>query len=120
MKNRLMPGLLILFVSACSSGSGVDSGKAMKDLTAEEQKTICQWYSDETGGAKETQCGALTFSPQTVDECVAEDLSTVAATCTVATVEACVDAMAGDPCQLFTAEDCKAYANCMSSDQGNS
>jgi hypothetical protein len=93
-----------LALAACTSNpdnSGIDQNKKLNALTADERMNFCTWSVTEEGGeGKKTQCGPnSSTSVQPVTSCTA-DLSKLPATCavTVGQAEACIKAVAKDPC----------------------
>lgn len=119
---KLLPSLLhsaalaaTLVLSACGSDSksGVDSSKYVDELTADDVAKLCDWYTSELGGARQVMCGAeLTVTVNSTDECKSEDFGMGAPHCQVSVLEACVEALGGDPCKLFSAEACGTYLEC--------
>lgn len=105
----------VLGFAACGgdSGSGIDKNKKINALSASEVTTICKWGEDEQGGpGHTTMCGDFTFIVSTQAECEAQ-YGNFAATCsaTVSDVEACVHALAADPCSLG-GDACQTYFAC--------
>jgi hypothetical protein len=96
--------------------SGVDQAKPITDLSTSEVTTFCQWSIDVQGGAgHETDCGdGVTVTVNTQAECEAEyaQIPTGCSTVTVAEMEACVDALAAEPCN-FEASACAEYFACL-------
>lgn len=98
--------VVVAFVAACGgdSGSGVDSSKQIKDLSASEQMSVCEAGVAAQGGAgKTTTCGnGVTVTVKSVSDCVAQ-MSVYAmhgCTATVGQLETCNDAIGADPCSL--------------------
>jgi hypothetical protein len=92
------------------SGSGVSNTKYLDELSAEEQRLLCEWVIAAQGGPGVTQCDSSTsFTTYTVEECATEE---VTVHCTVAALEACTRSLEGDPCRLTTTRACSAYLEC--------
>lgn len=102
-----LASLALPFLFACGSGSGVDSSKYLDELTADEAASLCEYYLDKTGTEAKT-CGAITFTPRTQEQCVAD----ARPHCTVELLETCADALGDDTCELFTKEECAPYFAC--------
>jgi hypothetical protein len=103
MHKLILAGLLI---GACGgdSGSGVDSSKQIKDLSASEQMSVCEAGVAAQGGAgKMTNCGnGVTVTVKSVADCVSQMgvYAMKGCTATVGQLEACNDAIGMDPCSL--------------------
>lgn len=94
--------------------SGVDGAKKVNTLSSSEVQTFCSWAVAEQGGAgHQTMCGdGVTFTVDTEAKCQMgyAMLSTTCAV-TVADAEACVRALAADPCS-FGGTACQALIAC--------
>lgn len=100
----------LALAAACGSPSGVDSAAYIDELTAAEFATLCA-YRVEAIGTSSTTCGALTLRVSTQAQCEAESRPH----CLVSSLEACVDSLAGDPCNLFKTTACATYLMCAAS-----
>jgi hypothetical protein len=113
--------VVVSFVSvACGGGaasvSGVDQAKPITELDAGEISTFCSWAIDVQGGPGHvTECGPdVTVEAPTQDECEA-GYAQIPAGCsgvTVEEMEACVNAIADDPCAESIPE-CNEYFSCL-------
>lgn len=94
-----------------SGGSVLDPSRTVDSLNLAESRMICEPLVAAQGGPRMVNCDGLDVRVQTVDECAA---SIDAATCTrtVGELNACADALGGDPCLLFTAPACMVLAEC--------
>ena len=96
-------------------GSGVDGGKAVTELSADEVSALCEWAIDVQGGENHSEdCGDFTIETGTVAECEAE-YAGIPASCssvTVAELEDCVNAIADDPCEGFGSQACSEFIQC--------
>lgn len=96
-------------------GSGVDGSIAITDLGGADVTALCEWAIDIQGGAgNETDCGdGATVNVPSQAECEA-DYASVPDACSgisVAELEACIEAVADDPCSLGGAA-CADYFEC--------
>ena len=96
-----------LLVGACGGddgGSGVDSSKQIKDLTSDEQMSVCEAGIAAQGGAgKMTNCGnGVTITVKTVADCVMQmgTYKMKGCTATVGQLDTCNAAIGADPCSL--------------------
>jgi hypothetical protein len=123
MTNRIAFILFASLLAACGGGggvgdeSGVDQGKPITDLDASEVSQFCTWSNATQGGAGTVhECGdGVTFEVPTQAECES-DYAQIPDGCsgvTVAEMEACVSAIADDPCGAFEAEACAEYFTCI-------
>jgi hypothetical protein len=93
------------------AGSGVPRDKYLDELTPDEQQRLCAWSIAGQGGPGSRACDEnTTVTVNTVEECVAGDLSGFH--CLVGMVEDCVDSMDGDACALLTSAECAEYIAC--------
>jgi hypothetical protein len=101
-------------IRATSTGSGVDRGKSLGELTSEEILALCTWTIDAQGGAGERACGfeGGTLSVNTVDQCISGFTGNMSR-CQVALFEDCINSLYGDACQIFATSACKAYFDCV-------
>ena len=104
-------------VAACGGdeGSGVDRGKRVTALTADERRDVCEWSTAELGGeGHTTQCGDTTFKVEPTSECI-EDSANYPASCTltVGQLEDCTAAMAAAPCTGLASPACAPIFNCI-------
>lgn len=55
-----MRGVFVLFLglAACSSGSGVDSGKALSALSDQEYSSVCNYYNTKAKALIGQKCGS--------------------------------------------------------------
>jgi hypothetical protein len=106
-----------LGLAACggSGDSGVDRGKKVNSLSADERTSLCTWGTAEQGGeGKVTQCGTDSHTTvPTIAACEAS-LSNLSASCTltVGQEEDCVKAVAADPCKAFASAACAPALAC--------
>jgi hypothetical protein len=106
MNKLILVGALL--VGACGGdgggSSGVDSTKQIKDLSADERMSECEWGVAEQGGAgKMTNCGnGLTVTVKPVADCVTQMgvYAMHGCTATVAQLEACTTALGANACDL--------------------
>lgn len=112
--------LLVVLAIACSSdgsgsSSGVDQSKPITTLETSEVEDFCDWMIDLYGGeAVEHECpDNVTVTTPTRAECVA-DYEQINANCsgvTVGEMEACIEALAEDPCN-FGGQACAEFLEC--------
>ena len=115
MKSYLGIMCFVLGFAACGgdSGSGIDKNKKMNALSSGEVTTFCTWAIDEQGGTgHRTMCGDVQIVVNTQMECEGQ-FGSFAASCTatVSDGEACVHALAADPCSLG-GETCQTLFAC--------
>jgi hypothetical protein len=109
-----------LATAACGDSgggdSGVDGSKKINALSSSEVQTFCGWALAEQGGpGHETMCnGGFTITAPTEMECES-NYGNLKATCTVTVsdAEACIHALAADPCMLGGTA-CRAVIECSS------
>lgn len=95
----------MLVAAACGgdSGSGVDSGKRMSELSDAEARDVCQYAEDAQGGPRTITCDGQDFEFEPDDfECENATADEIPDTCTmtVGEYEECVDALGDvDPCE---------------------
>jgi hypothetical protein len=90
--------------------SGVPSDAYLDELNAEQLHALCVWGIPLQGGPGERECDdGVTLTTHTVKEC---SVDTVTIHCTVASVEACLLSLNGDPCALLTSTSCAADLQC--------
>ena len=97
-----------------STTSGVMSSKRVADLTDPEVQQFCSWGADVLDAPRTVQCGDdQTVSFDGAEECVT-DYSSFPDTCemTVSQAEACVNALADDPCGGFGSSACAPLLEC--------
>jgi len=97
--------------SGGGTSSGVDTGKRIDSLTADEKAKVCDWLAAKYGGYGATKsCGAdLTLeAPASQAECVAENFPTPCAA-TVGQGEACENATS---CENPIPEACAPIVAC--------
>ena len=82
----------------------MDSSKQIKDLSSDEQMSVCEAGVAAQGGAgKQTMCsGGLTVTVKSVSDCVMQmgTYKTKGCTATVGQLNACNEAIGADPCNL--------------------
>lgn len=110
---------VIVLAFACGGGggggaSGVDGDKSITALEAGEVSSFCDWAIDTYGGeGVEHQCEDFTVTTPTRAECE-EDYAAIPQSCegvTVEEAEACVEAIASDPCN-FGGQACAELLQC--------
>jgi hypothetical protein len=117
-RNRFFAALFVV-VAACGGGSGVDGDKYVDELTAEEARQLCEWGVEKQGGPMTKMCGGgVTITVRTVDECVASFQGEGAPHCQVSVAEDCLDALDGEPCNLFSKSECATFVACGMSSGG--
>ena len=116
MHKLIMVGALL--VGACGGddgGSGVDSTKQIKDLSADERMQECEFGVATQGGAgKTTQCGnGVSVTVKSVSDCVAQMgvYAMHGCTATIAQLDACNAAIGADPCN-FGGSACQPILAC--------
>lgn len=113
---------LALFACGDDDGGGSDGGatdggdrsRTIESLDMSEARAECSVFIDSLGGPGETMCeGGLDITVQTVDDCAA---SIEPATCTntLAELDNCRVALAGDPCGLLSEPACSFFLSCAS------
>ena len=102
MKSYLGIVCFVLGFAACGgdSGSGIDKNKKINALSQSEVTTFCKWAIDEQGGpGHTTMCGDIVIIVNTQMECEGQYGNfSASCTATVSDGEACVHALAADPC----------------------
>ncbi|MCA9678017.1 MAG: hypothetical protein H6709_18270 [Kofleriaceae bacterium] len=103
-----------LALGACGSdtASGVPGDTKLAEMSTSEATDFCEWGIDAQGGAGAMHvCGDVTIYVQSVADCVSS-FGTFPSDCaaTVAQGEACIDALAADPCDLQAAACAPVYA----------
>lgn len=117
----------MLMAAGCRSDAGDDgddtpaigeSGLPVDDPVASlsdgDLSNLCDWATDAQGGeGTMTTCGDATITVAPASQCV-EDLGAYDASCTltVGEVEACMLAIASDPCTAFDSDDCAPLFAC--------
>jgi hypothetical protein len=111
-----MTFVLVALIGCNTTGdSGQDRLEQMGELSEEEQRTFCEWQTDELGGeGAEYDCGGgSTYTVSTVDSCV--DSSACYSSCdlSVGENEDCTGAMAADPCNGGADPACRPVFECL-------
>ena len=110
---------VIVLAFACGGGGGSDSGvdgdKSITALETAEVESFCDWAIETYGGEGiEHECpDDFTVTTPTRQECE-EDYADIPQSCegvTVAEAEACVEAIASDPCN-FGGQACAELLQC--------
>jgi hypothetical protein len=106
--------LLLPLLLACGKGeSGLPLDKTLAELDESEWEQLCEWGNAQYEEA-EVDCGdGVTVSVGTVDECVEESLAYYGeCSSTVESMEACVGAIAEDPCSSELPAECTGILAC--------
>jgi hypothetical protein len=106
----------VLGFAACSDnddGSGIDKNKKVSALSDSEVTTFCNWAITEQGGpGHTTMCGGILIVVNSQMDCESQ-FGNFATSCsaTVSDAEACVHALAADPC-TGGGDTCQALFTC--------
>lgn len=106
--------LLLPLLAACGMGeSGLPLDKTLGELDEDEWTQMCEW-GDEQYGSTEVDCGdGTTVDMGTVDECVTESMTYYdECSSTVESMEACISAIAEDPCSSDLPAECTGILAC--------
>lgn len=107
----------VLALAACSSsstGSGVDRGKKLSQLSADERDQLCAFRVDVEQAPRTVTCGSMpSVTLEGKASCLAGlDGVTLQCQATVGDAEACYLAIADDPC-TFGVGTCTALFTCV-------
>ena len=106
--------LLLPLLAACATGeSGLPLDKTLAELDEDEWTQMCEWGNDQYEDA-EIDCGdGTTVEMGSVDECVTESMTYYGeCSVTVESMEACVTAIADDPCSSDLPPECTGVLAC--------
>jgi hypothetical protein len=106
----------VLGFAACGGndgGSGIDKNKKISALSDSEVTTFCEWAIAEQGGlGHQTMCGDIVIIVNTQMQCESQYGNfSASCTATVSDAEACVHALADDPCSLG-GDTCQTLFDC--------
>ncbi len=116
---RVIPFVIFGMVVGCSdsgssSGSGVDAGKKLIELTASERQQVCAYMVEAEGGVHSKMCGdGLTITVKSAAECTTS-VAAFSTTCTatVDNAETCAEAAGDDLCNLLSSPACSFLLQC--------